>query len=57
MWVVVTEMKVQSGRDHVRHGELPIKGVDSVEERRDFYMERRALLRERLNELPIHFFV
>ena len=33
---------VQSSCDHIGHGELSIIGIDSVEERRDCYAERRA---------------
>jgi len=33
---------VQSDRDHIRYGESSIKGIDSVEERRDYHVERRA---------------
>ena len=32
----------QPSRDDIRYGELSIKGIDSVEERRDYYVERRA---------------
>jgi hypothetical protein len=34
---------VHSGRDDIGYGELRINDVHSIEERRDHYLERRAL--------------